>query len=88
MAPSLAAFVVSLLAFLAAQYLFDGLPLPTVTVVFCGFAAARHRRRPAFCAPRGSVELRRPLEAGMVLLNRGDRPTGTSPVEAVSGRGV
>jgi hypothetical protein len=82
----LAAFVV--VSLLAARYLFDGILLPTVTAVFCGFAAIRPRRRPAFCAPWGCVELRRRLEAGMVLLNRGDRPTGTSPVEAVSGRGV
>ena len=56
MASSLAAFVVvSLLAFLAAQYLFDGILLPTVTAVFCGFAAARPRRRPAFFARPGAA---------------------------------
>ena len=38
---SLAAFVVvSLLAFLAARYLLDGILSPTVIAVFCDFAAA------------------------------------------------
>ena len=32
--------VVSLLAFLAARYLLDGILLPTVIAIFCGFAAA------------------------------------------------
>lgn len=38
---ALAAFVVvSLLAFLAARYLLNGILLPTVIAIFCGFAAA------------------------------------------------
>ncbi len=32
--------VVSLLAFLAARYLLNGILLPTVIAIFCGFAAA------------------------------------------------